>query len=148
MRHQFHWPDDVMNVSLQCCFLTLSNKLGSSGICVGNWIHGLAWGWCLRASRSDPSGLLRAEAFWNSRGQARRRAWCRGQFQRSSPDQSRWGPAPRAKSAPTPCQAGRDPHDSLMSRKFLHRRHQTKPERGNAGGSGWDQERVGCCNPT
>jgi hypothetical protein len=32
---------------------------GSSGICVGNWIHGLAWAWCLRASRSDPSGLAR-----------------------------------------------------------------------------------------
>jgi hypothetical protein len=96
--------------------------VGSSGICVGNWIHGLAWGWCLRASRSDPSGLLRAEAFWNSRGQARRRAWGRGQFQRSSPDQSRWGPAPRAKSAPTPCQACRDPHDSLMS--LANRSHQ------------------------
>ncbi len=100
-------------------------KSGSPGNCVGNWIHGLAWGWRLRASRSDPSGLLQAESFWNSRGQARRRAWCRGQFQRSSPDQSRWGPAPRAKSAPTPCQASRDPHDSLMSRIFYYHKNRT-----------------------
>jgi hypothetical protein len=43
------------------------------------------------ASPSDPSGLARAETFWNSRSHGLR-PWCFGQFQLSYSAESRWVP--------------------------------------------------------
>ncbi len=51
-----------------------------------------------RTSRIDPSGLSRAEAFWNSLGPGLRPG-CLGQFQFSFSAESRWGPAPPAQVA-------------------------------------------------
>ena len=53
----------------------------------------------LHASRSDPSGLSRAEAFWNSLDCGRRPQYL-GQFQLSFSAESRWVPAPSAQSHP------------------------------------------------
>lgn len=54
---------------------------------------------CFLTSRSDPSGLSRAEAFWNS-FDCGPRPQCLSQFQLSVSADSRWVPAPPAKSHP------------------------------------------------